>query len=138
MTRTFMLVLALLVVLCISACAGDRRTAGVLPEKTREFTDPLRTIQAAVGDTFSIVLDSNPTTGYSWRRQDRTGDGVVAFTGSRFVPARTDLAGAGGREHMTFTATAPGTEKLTFHYLRPWEKNTEPAKTVVFTVTVRQ
>jgi len=136
-TRMFLLMPALLAVLCISACAGDQRTAGVLPEKTREFTDPLRTIQAAVGETFSIVLDSNPTTGYSWRRQDKAGNGVVAFTGSRFVPARTDLAGAGGREHMTFTATAPGTEQLTFHYLRPWEKNAEPARTAVFTVTVR-
>lgn len=133
----FLLMPALLAVLCISACAGDQRTAGVLPEKVREFTDTSRTIQVTVGEIFSIVLDSNPTTGYGWQRQTKAGDGVVAFTGSRFVPARTDLAGAGGREHMTFTATAPGTEQLTFHYLRPWEKNAEPARTAVFTVTVR-
>lgn len=137
MTGALSLILAVLMGLCMSACAGNQRTAGAFPERIREFTDPLQTIQVTVGETFSIVLDSNPTTGYTWQRQDKADDSAVAFTGSRFVAARTGLAGTGGREHMTFKATAPGTEKLTFHYLRPWEKNTKPARTMVFTVTVR-
>jgi len=136
-TRMLSLMLALLAVLCISACAEDQRTAGVPPEKVREFTDPSRTIQVTAGETFSIVLDSNPTTGYGWQRQDESGNGVVAFRGSRFVAPPKNLVGAGGREHITFSATAQGTQKLTFHYLRPWERNTEPAKTIVFTVLVR-
>jgi inhibitor of cysteine peptidase len=136
-TRAFSLILAVLMGLCISACAENQRAARTFPERIREFTDPLQTIQVTVGETFSIVLDSNPTTGYTWQRQDKAGDGVVIFANSRFVAARPDLAGAGGRDHITFRATAPGTEKLTFHYVRPWEKNTKPARTVVFTVTVR-
>ncbi len=136
MARILSLILAVLMGLCINACAENQRTAAVFPEADREFTDPLQTIQVTVGETFSIVLDSNPTTGYTWQRQDKAGGGVVVFTGNRFVAARTDLAGAGGKEHMAFRAKSPGTEKLTFHYLRPWEKNTEPARTVVFTVTV--
>jgi len=135
--KTFSLILAVLIGLCISACAENQRTANVSPERDREFTDPSQTIQVNAGETFSIALDSNPTTGYTWHRGKQTEYGILSFMGSAYVAPRTDLVGAGGRERMTFKAMAPGTEKLTFHYLRPWEKNTEPARTTVFTVTVR-
>jgi len=135
--RAFLAVFAVLMGLCMSACAESQRTAGTFPERVREFTNPSQTIRIAVGETFSIVLDSNPTTGYSWQRGKQAEDGILSFVDSAYVAPRTDLAGAGGRERMTFKAMAPGTEKLTLYYLRPWEKNTEPARTMVFTVTVR-
>jgi predicted secreted protein len=34
-------------------------------------------------------------------------------------------------------AESSGIEKLTFRYLRPWEKNAEPARTVTFRVAVK-
>ncbi len=126
-----------IVALCIFACAQNGKMAGGVPDRIREFSDPSRPIQVAVGERFSILLDSNPTTGYSWQTSGlAVGRGVV-FTASDYEAPRTNLAGAPGRERLTFTAESAGIEKLTFHYLRPWEKNTEPARTVTFTVVVK-
>jgi len=138
MARVFYLVVVVLLLgFGTLACAGNERTASVLPERTMEFTDPLQTINVAVGETFSIVLESNATTGYTWQKQEQPRDSFVIFMGGTYMAPRTNLAGAGGRQRLVFKAGAPGTEKLAFHYLRPWEKDTEPARSVVFTVVVR-
>jgi len=124
-------------VLCIFACAQNEKMAGGVPDRIREFSDPSLPIEVAVGERFSILLDSNPTTGYSWQTSGlAVGRGVV-FTSSDYEAPRTNPAGTPGIERLTFTAESAGIEKLTFHYLRPWEKNTEPARTVTFTVVVK-
>ena len=126
-----------IVALCIFACSQNGKIAGGVPDRIKEFSDPSRTIEVAVGERFSILLDSNPTTGYSWETSGPTVGRGVVFTVSDYEAPRTNLAGAPGRERLTFTAQSAGIEKLTFHYLRPWEKNTVPARTVTFTVVVK-
>ncbi len=135
--RTPALILVAIVALCIFACAQNGKMAGGVPDRIKEFSDPSRTIEVAVGERFSILLDSNPTTGYSWQTSGPTVSRGVVFTVSDYEAPRTNLAGAPGKERLTFTAESAGIEKLTFHYLRPWEKNTEPARTVTFTVVVK-
>ena len=136
-TRIPALIPVAIVALCIFACAQNDKIAGEASDRIREFSDPSRTIEVAVGERFSILLDSNPTTGYSWQASGPAAGRGVIFTVSSYEAPRANLAGAPGRERLTFMAESAGIEKLTFHYLRPWEKNTEPARTVTFTVVVK-
>ena len=121
-----------------SGCSAQKRAY----EKSGEidtpvigaFSDPSQVIRAKPGDKFIIILDSNATTGYSWQAPERTS--CVSLNSHRYEAPRSPMTGAGGREHFEFTARSRGKETLVFHYLRPWEKNTAPAKTATFTVEV--
>jgi len=126
-----------IVTLCIFACAQNEKIGAGTPDRIREFSDPSRTIEVAVGERFSILLDSNPTTGYSWQMVGQAANCAVVLTARDYEAPRTSLAGAPGRERLTFMAESSGVEKLTFRYLRPWEKNAEPARTVTFRVAVK-
>lgn len=126
-----------IVMLCVFACAQNEKISDGVHDRIKEFSDPSRTIEVAVGESFSVLLDSNPTTGYSWQMIEQPADRAVALTVSGYEAPRTNLAGAPGRQRLTFRAESAGIEKLVFHYLRPWEKNTDPARTVTFTVVVK-
>lgn len=136
MKRTCLAILIALVALCTLACAHDEKTGNGVSAAIREFSDPSRTITAARGERFSIVLDSNATTGYSWQPAAQAANHVVTLTDRDYETPRTNLAGAGGKERLTFRAESAGTEKLTLHYVRPWEKNAAPARTVTFAIVV--
>lgn len=126
-----------IVTLCVFACAQNEKMEGGVHDRIKEFSDPSRTVEVAVGERFSILLDSNPTTGYSWQMTGQAAERAVVLTVSSYEAPRKNLAGAPGRQRLTFRAESVGIEKLAFHYLRPWEKNTEPARTVTFTVVVK-
>ncbi len=135
--RALFMVFAAFIALCTFACAQNEKAVSAAPETIREFGDPSQAIKVAVGEKFYIVLDSNATTGYSWQIAKKAVGPVVKFTGRDYETPRTKLAGAGGRERLAFMAESAGTEKLTFHYKRPWEKNVDPARTVTFTVVAK-
>ena len=99
-----------------------------------KYTDPSRVIRVKPGDKFVVILDSNATAGYSWQAPERTA--CVSLNSHRYEAPESGMTGAGGRENFEFTARSQGKETLVFHYLRPWEKNTAPAKTETFTVEV--
>ena len=136
MKRTSIVILIAFIALCTLACAHNEKGGSGAPTAIREFSDPSQTIKAARGEKFSIVLDSNATTGYSWQPAPQAANHVVTLTARAYDAPGTNLAGAGGRERLTFQAKSAGTEKLTLHYLRPWEKNAAPAREVTFTIVV--
>jgi len=93
-------------------------------------------ITAKVGEEFTITLDSNATTGYSWRLSDKFTEGVVKSLGSEYTPPETQRKGAGGKEIWRFKAVAAGKTTITLEYVRPWEKGVAPAMVKSFGVTV--
>ena len=100
------------------------------------FTNPFELIRARVGETFVIVLDANPTTGYSWSVVDSAGS-RIANVGSAFLRSETGRVGAGGKQILLFRATSPGAAALTFRYVRPFDSATfAGAKAAVFHVVV--
>ncbi len=137
MTRTSLAILFLLIALGTFSCAHNKQAQTGKTEGLKEYNDPTRAIRVSVGEKFSIILDSNATTGYSWQIAKKTTGPVLSFVGRDYAAPRVKMPGAGGKEHWTFKAESAGTEKLTFHYLRSWEKNVEPAQTVTFTVTAQ-
>jgi len=113
--------------------AGGAFTSAGQPEKSEQTT----MITARVGEEFTITLDSNPTTGYSWNLSDSFPKGIIKLLGSEYQPPVTRRKGAGGKEIWRFKTLAVGKTTITLEYLRPWEKDKPPAATKTFSITVK-
>jgi predicted secreted protein len=95
------------------------------------------TIESKVGDTFTIPLEANHTTGYSWRLAQPLDPAILKQLGEKYEEDNSGGVGAGGIETWTFQAMAKGAATLVFEYARPFEKNVPPAKTSKFRITIQ-
>ena len=95
------------------------------------------TIESRVGDTFTIPLEANHTTGYSWRLAQSSEPAILKQLSDKYEEGNSDRIGAGGQEIWTFQAMSKGSTTLVFEYVRPFEKNAPPARTSKFKVVVR-
>ncbi len=95
-----------------------------------------RTIEANVGQEFTITLESNPSTGYQWQLAKALDEGIVKLVGTKYKASETGLIGAGGTEVWTFKAVGDGTTEISLMYMRPWE-SVPPLKEEVFFITVK-
>ena len=91
---------------------------------------------------FSIKIQSNPTTGYSWAVQKITDETLVQFKRveewdeEEQDSKKPPLLGAPTFEVLTFAALKPGKAEIHLKYRRPWEKDVPPIKTHRVYVTV--
>lgn len=113
-----------------------------LPEKTDmeqdvQYVNPGEVVTVSPGRRFSLVLASNPTTGYQWQLVASPDPAVAVLVTNAYLPPSGNLIGAGGDEKWTFRAVGPGRASITLIYVRPWEKDAEPARRETFTVDVR-
>lgn len=95
-------------------------------------------ISARTGDSITITLVSNPTTGYQWKLREPPDSSIIALTGSAYLPDATGLVGSGGREVYSFRAAGEGTARLTFVYLRPWEGLEKAAREAHFIIAIQE
>ncbi len=95
------------------------------------------TIESKVGDRFTIPLEANHTTGYSWRLAQQPDPAILKQLGEKYDEDNSGSVGAGGIETWTFQAMAKGATTLVFEYARPFEKNVPPAKTSKFRITIK-
>jgi inhibitor of cysteine peptidase len=88
------------------------------------FHDKGSSIELEKGEEIVILLDSNPTTGYSWIPGEEIDTNIVTLTDSKFIQTETEkeLVGSGGREVFTFEAKNSGQTEIILYYQRPWEK----------------
>ncbi|HWA05457.1 MAG TPA: protease inhibitor I42 family protein [Ignavibacteria bacterium] len=103
-------------------------------EKT--YTEKDAEISAAVGENFTISLESNQSTGYSWSVGMVSDNAQVVVAGMDYDLPDNAKTGQGGAEVWHLKAVAPGSVKLMFYYARSWEKDA-PAKTLTFNVTIQ-
>ncbi len=96
-----------------------------------------RTIELTVGQTHTITLPSNPTTGYRWQLIAPFDEGILKLSGSEYKKPDSKLLGAGGHELWTFQAVGPGKTRIVMEYVRPWEKDGKAARTASFSVIVK-
>lgn len=107
-------------------------------DKTVTNADNGSQVNLKVGDTLSVQLTSNPSTGFSWQVVS-TDDKVLQAVGEpQFsLPAgSTARPGAPGTQTFTLNAVGKGQTALTLVYVRPWEKNVTPTPPNTFTVQV--
>ena len=103
-----------------------------------QITGDSGNIDVTTGQTFVIKLESNPTTGYSWRLAELK-TGIVEKVSNDYVPTKTEgnVVGSGGIEEWTFKAVTKGKVIITLEYARPWEKDVPPIKRAVYQVIVK-
>lgn len=94
----------------------------------------------SVGQTLSISLGSNSTTGYQWSVSDF--DEAILTPQEPFGQEMVDdhapgMVGVGGATRWRFTAARPGTVILRFGYSRPWLTDAPPAETAIYRIVVR-
>ena len=90
-----------------------------------------------VGDTLTISLGANPSTGYQWSAQAQiSDDAVLTQSGHRSIAPTESRPGASGSDEWTFQAMAPGTATITTTYGQPWPGGQKNAWTFTADVTV--
>lgn len=113
----------------VVACGCDRGVRLTGDDSGGSVTVP-------AGETFEVVLESNPTTGYSWGAVEIP-DCVEQEGESEYESdAPPTMMGAGGEETWRFTAVEPGEGTLLLEYRRPWEEEPDVAGTFEIEVVV--
>lgn len=100
------------------------------------LTDPAKPIEVKKGETFSIHLASNPTTGFKWQLAGQLDSSILIQAGHEFLRPSSMFVGAGGKEIWTFKAVAGGKTVIEMEYVRPWEKQTVPTGKASFRIIV--
>jgi predicted secreted protein len=148
-TRLFILLLA---VLLLSACRGvstqasaseapAQRNTTPRPDRPTpsaaelEITNPKETIEALVGDDFTITVRTNPASGYHWELAEELDTQTVDYVWKDFVPSQPDLPNSSGRDVWRFKAVAPGETRIVLGYYMGMTADT--AEMLTFTVVVR-
>jgi len=94
---------------------------GYIVDGKRLVADNL--IRAELGQIFSISLESNPTTGYTWTVDfDQMFLSGGTESKSTINPTRPALIGAGGQQIFSFTPIKEGQTIISAVYKRPWEE----------------
>ena len=129
-----------------SACGGSSPPpVPPTPEPVADPTAPgapastgdAETRTVKVGASFTIDLESNPTTGYGWA-VEAAPDAKIVKLADQYTPARhaAGMVGSGGTHAWTFTGVGAGTVTVVLRYAQPWNKDVAPAMTRTVTVTV--
>jgi predicted secreted protein len=80
-----------------------------------------------VNKEFKIPLDSNPSTGYTWKASfDKA---FLKLKADRFKRPDKAFPGAGGTQTFVFLPMKQGNTKIEFIYKRPWEESAAQKKT---------
>jgi inhibitor of cysteine peptidase len=95
-----------------------------------------KTIVIAKYAPLIIALESNPSTGYSWR-VSKNDSAIVKLIEQSAFPPMMRMPGAPSHEMFKFKAIATGSDSIELEYLRPWEKGVAPVKKFSIEVTVK-
>ncbi|MGB8980335.1 MAG: protease inhibitor I42 family protein [Anaerolineales bacterium] len=107
--------------------------------KSMEPTDPAKAIDVGAGDEFTIILESNPTTGYHWEVvEDTLDESLVKFVSREYQStSEPGLTGGGGIDIWTFKAVGPGAARIVLGYYPPSNTPADPEQMQTFNVNVK-
>ena len=99
--------------------------------------DSGKSLELHVGDSVKLVLDTNPTTGFSWTKVDKVDSSILKLEKNDYRqnanPGR--MVGVGGKTTIVYRAVKPGTARIELTYMQPWEPDSE--FNTNYTVTVK-
>lgn len=128
-----------LFVTLFAACSTSSPTQEIAPTvnpagSTRPaVTDPFQPIEVQAGETFHIVIDSNPSTGYHWEIVNELNG--VEFVSTEYTADEPVAPGSGGVDVWTFKAVSAGEAQITLGSYPPGA--TEPEQNVTFHIVVK-
>jgi predicted secreted protein len=103
--------------------------------QTKEYTSASQNIDVEARGQFTIVLESNKTTGYQWEPSFDSSLLKVTKSDYKVSDAKPGMVGVGGKEYFTFEAMKKGETKVTMTYKRSWETGSADQK--VFNVSIK-
>ncbi len=115
-----------------AACAGG----GYSSSEIKQYDESKTSIQCSAGEQFEIMLTSNPTTGYTWDKNEVYDKAYLEMVKSNYIAPQTDRVGAGGTQQYIFKALKAGSTTIKMTYKRSWE-STASDKTITFDVTIK-
>jgi inhibitor of cysteine peptidase len=123
--------------LCLAAGPTPPTPQPTPEPQTLSEADAGTTVMVLMHDTIKVVLEGNPTTGFTWERAPDDESAVILeqLGDPEFQPS-TGLAGSGGEFTFRFEGVASGQAVLKLIYHRPWEAGVPPEKTFEVTVWV--
>ena len=142
MKSKLILICAVLAIsLCLFACSPAAKQVSV-EASCDDFTalqHISKEVQVGIGDSLTVTLCSNPTTGFQWSESAQISDpSILQQTHHEYVPPEAEgVVGAPGKEVWTFEALQKGTCSVSLEYSRPWEGGEEGAWTFTLTVVVK-
>ncbi len=128
---SFAVITALAVAILCAGCVSPTTTSPS-PSSTAPATSPTALgagITVMQGKNFTIQLESNPSTGYSWIPS--YDNNSITFISRAYV-ASSVLPGAPGADVFTFQGTKPGTSVMTFNYTN---SSNQTSTSVNYTIT---
>jgi inhibitor of cysteine peptidase len=85
------------------------------------MADKEESITIQSGQEFTIILESNPTSGFKWLP---TFDGsIINLVSHDFQSSAAKRIGGSGKDIFTFLAIRSGSDKLKMLYKRSWEEH---------------
>jgi len=83
-----------------------------------------RQVTANNGDSFTLTMCSNPTTGFTWTEVAQiSAPSVLEQTSYQYIAPSGDggMVGSPGHAEWTFQALSKGTTQVFLDYSRPWD-----------------
>lgn len=118
----------IIVAILLGACGSD--------DGESFATDPGTRFEVEPGEGFSVVMDSNPSTGYAWALAEPLPRDVVRLVEDRYVPPDDDLVGSAGRQELSFEAVGDGSTYIQLWSVRSFDDPPEPVDRAQFEVIV--
>ncbi len=113
-------------------------TSSVYADKTSGSQENVP-IEVNVGEDFTITLDANPSTGYSWSLSKPLDKEVVTLVSNNYLTPKTEKnkVGQGGKSVWKFKGAGAGKAVITLEYKRSWEKGKPPAEKKSYFILVK-
>jgi inhibitor of cysteine peptidase len=93
-------------------------------------------IKLNTGQMLVIILEANPTTGFTWKVAELNANVLRQVGEIEFHPESNKL-GSGGVQTLCIESVNVGQTSLKLVYHRPWEKDMEPLKTFSLQVVIQ-
>jgi inhibitor of cysteine peptidase len=140
MKKIFLLwIAAILMTACITSSSTPTATFPPPPVETEsislEPTDHTQLITVKTGETFDLVVPSNPSTGYHWDIITELDANFVEFAGQNYFADQPVASLSGGMDVWMFRAVNPGDTTIVLGYYPP-DNDADPEETVTFSIRV--
>jgi len=107
-------------------------------DELRQQKKMSRQIEVNTGDTFTVNLCSNASTGFRWSDSAKISDKtIVQQTDHQYVAPSKPMPGAPGQQVWTFKALRKGTAQITNEYSQPWAGGQKSVWTLTLDVMVQ-
>jgi len=126
--------------LSLFACAPKQVSVEVSCDEFYEQNHISQEVDVAVGDSFTVTLCSNPSTGFEWESAQISDQTVLQQTDHQFVGPESEPPpppGTPGEEIWTFQVLKKGETTVSMEYSRPWEGGEKGEWTFNLTVVVK-